>query len=75
MRKDFPTNVLQKWEKFFVKKDERALLFRKGDFVQVLGPGDHWLFDPANLSETTQSFISYSVAGNGGLGQTRIRTI
>ena len=32
--------------KFHVKKDERALLFRKGDFVEVLGPGEHWRFDP-----------------------------
>ena len=32
--------------KFFVKKDERALLFRKGDFVKILGAGDHLLWDP-----------------------------
>jgi regulator of protease activity HflC (stomatin/prohibitin superfamily) len=32
--------------KFFVKKDERALLFRKGDFVEILGPGEHFRFDP-----------------------------
>jgi len=32
--------------KFFVKKDERALLFRKGDFVEVLGAGEHTLWDP-----------------------------
>ena len=32
--------------KFFVKKDERALLFAKGDFVEVLGPGEHFRFDP-----------------------------
>ena len=32
--------------KFFVKKDERALLFRKGDFVKVLGAGEHTLWDP-----------------------------
>src|SRR5262245_1075201 len=30
----------------FVKKDERALLFRKGDFVEILGPGEHLRFDP-----------------------------
>ena len=34
------------FRKFHVKKDERALLFRKGDFVDVLGPGEHLLFDP-----------------------------
>lgn len=32
--------------KFFVKKDERALLFRKGDFVELLAPGEHYRFDP-----------------------------
>jgi regulator of protease activity HflC (stomatin/prohibitin superfamily) len=31
---------------FLVKKDERALLFRKGDFVTVLHAGEHRLFDP-----------------------------
>lgn len=34
------------YRKFHVKKDERALLFRKGDFVRVLGPGERWMFDP-----------------------------
>ena len=32
-------------QKVHVKKDERALLFVKGDFVDVLPAGDHWLFD------------------------------
>lgn len=32
--------------KYHVNKDERALLFRKGDFVRVLRPGDHWVIDP-----------------------------
>jgi regulator of protease activity HflC (stomatin/prohibitin superfamily) len=32
--------------KFLVKKDERALLFRRGDFVTILGPGEHVRFDP-----------------------------
>jgi len=31
---------------FHVKKDERALLFKQGDFVDVLGPGEHLRFDP-----------------------------
>src|SRR5258708_23450811 len=31
---------------FHVKKDERALLFKKGDFVEVLVPGEHVRFDP-----------------------------
>ena len=32
--------------KFLVKKDERALLFRKGDFVDVLHAGEHKFVDP-----------------------------
>jgi regulator of protease activity HflC (stomatin/prohibitin superfamily) len=32
--------------KFHVKKDERALLFERGDFVDILGPGEHLRFDP-----------------------------
>ena len=34
------------FRKFHVKKDERALLFDRGDFVDVLGPGEHLRFDP-----------------------------
>ncbi|MGB0129334.1 MAG: slipin family protein [Rhodocyclaceae bacterium] len=34
------------YRKFHVKKDQRALLFRKGDFVSILGPGEHAYFDP-----------------------------
>lgn len=32
--------------KFRVNKDERALLFERGDFVDILGPGKHLRFDP-----------------------------
>jgi regulator of protease activity HflC (stomatin/prohibitin superfamily) len=32
--------------KFLVKKDERALLFRNGDFVKVLGSGEYIFLDP-----------------------------
>jgi len=32
--------------RFHVKKDERALLLRKGDFVKVLGAGKYVHFDP-----------------------------
>ena len=32
--------------KFHVKKDERALLFDRGDFVDILRPGKHLRFDP-----------------------------
>ena len=34
------------FRKFHVKKDERALLFWKGDFAEILGPGTHWRVDP-----------------------------
>jgi regulator of protease activity HflC (stomatin/prohibitin superfamily) len=34
------------FQKFYVKKDERALLFRKGDFVTILKAGEHRFFDP-----------------------------
>ena len=34
------------FKKIFVKKDERALLFRRGDFVEILGSGEHSFFDP-----------------------------
>ena len=32
--------------KFHVKKDERALLYKRGDFVDILRPGEHLRFDP-----------------------------
>ncbi len=28
-------------KKIYVKKDERALLFKRGDFVKLLAPGEH----------------------------------
>lgn len=34
------------FRKFHVKKDERALLLRKGDFVKFLGAGEYLYFDP-----------------------------
>ena len=34
------------FRKFLVKKEERALLFRNGDFVSVLHAGTHRYFDP-----------------------------
>ncbi|MBL8521486.1 MAG: slipin family protein [Betaproteobacteria bacterium] len=34
------------YKKIFVKKDERALLFKRGDFVGVLAAGEHKFFDP-----------------------------
>jgi hypothetical protein len=34
------------FRKFHVKKDERALLFDRGDFVEILRPGEHLRFDP-----------------------------
>ena len=35
---------MMKIERFTVKKNERALLLRNGDFERVLGAGTHWLF-------------------------------
>ena len=32
--------------KFLVRKHERALLFKDGDFVRFLLPGTHWVVDP-----------------------------
>jgi regulator of protease activity HflC (stomatin/prohibitin superfamily) len=32
--------------KFLVRKHERALLFKNGDFVRFLMPGAHWVLDP-----------------------------
>ncbi|MBL8514123.1 MAG: slipin family protein [Betaproteobacteria bacterium] len=34
------------FKKFYIKKDERALLFQRGDFVKILEPGEHKYFDP-----------------------------
>lgn len=34
-----------KLKRVTVKKNERGLLLRNGDFVRVLQPGTHWLFD------------------------------
>jgi regulator of protease activity HflC (stomatin/prohibitin superfamily) len=36
------------WKRFVVKKNERALLIREGDFEQVLEPGVFRAFDPFN---------------------------
>jgi regulator of protease activity HflC (stomatin/prohibitin superfamily) len=49
------------FRKFFVKKDERALLFKRGDFVEILRPGEHVRFDPLRRL-TVEKF---------GLGQPR----
>ena len=34
--------------KILVRKHERALMFKKGDFVRFLAPGSYWVFDPLN---------------------------
>ncbi len=49
------------FRKFHVKKDERALLFERGDFVDILRPGEHLRFDPLRRL-TVEKF---------GLGQPR----
>ena len=32
--------------KFLVRKHERALLYKNGDFVRFLEPGEHYVLDP-----------------------------
>jgi regulator of protease activity HflC (stomatin/prohibitin superfamily) len=32
------------WKKFFVTKNERAVLMQNGDFKSVLRPGAHWIY-------------------------------
>lgn len=34
-----------KFKRVTVKKNERGLLLRNGDFDRVLAPGAHWVFD------------------------------
>ena len=34
------------YRKFLVRKHERALLYKNGDFVRFLQPGTHYVFDP-----------------------------
>jgi regulator of protease activity HflC (stomatin/prohibitin superfamily) len=34
------------WKRFVVRKNERGLLLRDGDFVRVLEPGVFVMFDP-----------------------------
>lgn len=34
------------WKRFVVRKNERGLLLRDGDFVRVMEPGTAYLFDP-----------------------------
>jgi len=42
--------------KFYVKKDERALLFDRGDFVAFLAPGKYRRFDPLRRL-TVEKFV------------------
>jgi regulator of protease activity HflC (stomatin/prohibitin superfamily) len=37
-------NTMLKFKRVTVKKSERGLLLRNGDFQRVLQPGTHWLF-------------------------------
>ena len=39
------------WKRFVVRKNERAVELRDGDFVALLGPGVHWRFDPLRKLE------------------------
>ena len=47
-RDHFLFGVEKMFKKIFVKKDERALLFRRGDFAEILASGEHSFFDPLN---------------------------
>ena len=31
------------WKRFHIRKNERALLLRNGDFERFLTPGRHWV--------------------------------
>lgn len=42
-------------QKVHVKKDQRALLFIKGNFSEVLPAGDHWLLDLFGVSRLSAS--------------------
>ena len=44
--------------KFYVKKDERALLFDRGDFVEILRPGEHYRGELDLLPGTYEIAIS-----------------
>ena len=47
------------FRKFYVKKDERALLFSRGDFVEILRPGENAAYAP--VSET--GFLRVRIPG------------
>jgi len=42
--KDKKENTMMEFKRATVKKNERGLLLRNGDFERVLQPGTHWLF-------------------------------
>src|SRR2546421_675733 len=46
MKGEGKEKTMMLFRKFHVKKDERALLFDRGDFVDILRPGEHLRFDP-----------------------------
>lgn len=59
--------------KFHVKKDERALLFNKGDFVEVLAPGEHFRFDPLRRM-TVEKFTLANTRFEHRLGDFLVKT-
>lgn len=50
--------TLKLWKRFVVKKDERAVLWQEGDFVRVLAPGVHRLFDPFDRYVCTHYLVT-----------------
>ena len=57
------------FRKFRVKKDERALLFERGDFVEVLGPGEHFRFDPLRRLTVEKFALANTRFENGVLAE------
>ncbi len=62
--------------RFLVKKDERALLFRKGDFVDVLHAGEHTFVDPlrrlsVEVFPLAQPLFEHRLGGVPGEGRSR----
>ena len=43
---------LRLFKRFYVKKHQKGILYREGDFEKILLPGVYWYFDPLNKLET-----------------------
>jgi len=53
--KDKKENTMMEFKRATVKKNERGLLLRNGDFERVLQPGTHWLFAGPCASKRSHS--------------------